>query len=466
MFIDKRHSRLAAEAVAPATRQPPGPRGLPLLGVAHLIRNDPLDFSLRMAREHGGMVAFKLATSPVFMMSRPEYFQHVLADNYRNYRKSDFYNAVRPIFGNGLVTSEGDTWKRQRQLAQPSFHRKQLEAIAKGMTDEIAAMIDRWADPAAAGRPVDVAAEAMALALGNIARAMFGTDVRDEFRAINRNIATILRRAEQQIWSPLALPSPYPTPGNVRSWRATEMLDRIVYRVIQERRASGEDRPDLLSMLLAARYDDTGERMTDRELRDMVLTILVAGHETVGTAAAIIFYLVSKHPDVEARLIEEVDSALGGRTPGFADLAALPYTGQVAQEALRLYPSAWTISRTALGDDVIDGVRIPAGATTMLSPYVMHRNPEFWPNPEAFDPARFVPEAVAARPKFAFVPFGGGPRVCIGSNFALTELRLLLAMVYQRFRPALTPGCRLKLEPMISLRPSAPLTMTLRPREP
>lgn len=465
MFIDKRHAGLGTEPT-PAQRRAPGPRGLPLLGVAHHVRNDPLGFSLRMAREYGGMVAFKLATNQVFMMSRPEYFQHILVDNYRNYHKSAFYQTLRPIFGNGLVTSEGETWKRQRQLAQPSFHRKRLDDIARGMAGEIGAMLDGWGRRATRGEPVDVAAEAMELALGNIAHAMFGTDVRDEFRAINRDIAIILRRAEQRIWSPLTAPAPLPTPANLRSRRATAGLDRIVYRVIRERRETGEDRLDLLSMLLAARYEDTGEGMTDEELRDMVLTILVAGHETVGTAAAIVYYLVSKHPDVEARLTAEVDAVLGGRTPTFADLHDLPYVGQVVQEALRLYPSAWTISRQALADDAIDGVRIPAGATTMLSPYIMHRNPEFWDNPEAFDPSRFEPEQVARRPKHAYVPFGGGPRTCIGANFALTELKLLLAMTCQRFRMQLVPGCRLVLEPMISLRPSAPLTMTLRAREP
>lgn len=435
------------------SKQVPGPHKLPLIGLFLEIRSDPLGFAIRTANQHGDIASFRLGGNTVFMVNRPEFFHHVLVDNYRNYHKSDFYKAVRPIFGNGLVTSEDGTWKRQRQLAQPAFHRKQIANISAGMVDEIDLMLDDWQHAARDGSPVDVAAETMELALGNIARAMFGTDVRDEFQTINDAIAVVLRRGEKEIWSPFALPYWVPTPTNLRARRAVKKLDNIVYRVINDRRSGESNGDDLLSMLLSARYEDSGEGMTDAELRDQVLTILVAGHETVGTAASIIFYLISKHPEVERRLTVEIDDVLGGRRPSFADLPRLEYTSMVVQEALRLYPSAWTISRKALKDDMLGEHEIPAGSTVMLSPYVLHRNPKIWPNPEAFVPERFTADEVARRDRTTFVPFGGGPRMCIGANFALTELQLLIARTYQRYRLSAVPGFKLNLEPMISLRP-------------
>jgi len=443
----------------------PGPHRLPVIGLFLEIRSDPLGFALRMANQHGDIASFRLGGNTVFMANHPEFFHHVLVENYRNYHKSDFYKAVRPIFGNGLVTSEDDTWKRQRQLAQPAFHRKQIANIASGMVDEIDLMLDGWEQASRDGAPVDVAAQTMELALGNIARAMFGTDVRDEFETINDAIAIILRRGEKEIWSPLALPYWAPTPTNLRARRAVKRLNKIVYRVIDERRRGESTGEDLLSMLLSARYEDSGDGMTDAELRDQVLTILVAGHETVGTAASIILHLISKHPEVERRLVREIDEVLGGRRPGFDDLRHLEYTSMVVQEALRLYPSAWTISRKALKDDKLGEHEIPAGSTVMLSPYVLHRNPKIWPNPEAFVPERFSADEVARRDKTTFVPFGGGPRMCIGANFALSELQLLIARTYQRYRLNAVPGFKLNLEPMISLRPVGGVMMQVRDTE-
>jgi len=443
-----------------------GPRKLPIIGLFLEIRSDPLGFAIRTANRYGDIASFRLGGNTVFMLNRPEFFHHVLVENYRNYHKSDFYKAVRPIFGNGLVTSEDATWKRQRQLAQPAFHRQQIAAIAAGMMDEIDLMLDGWAQAARDGSPIDVAAQTMELALGNIARAMFGTDVRDEFKNINESIAIILRRGEKEIWSPFPLPFWVPTLRNLRARQAVRRLDRIVYRVIDEHRQGEGKAKNLLTMLLSARYEDSDDGMTDTELRDQVLTILVAGHETVGTAAANIFYLVSKHPHVERRLVREIEEVLGDRRPCLEDLRRLEYTSMVVQEALRLYPSAWTISRKALKDDKIGGREIPAGSTIMLSPYVLHRNPDIWRNPEAFLPERFNADDVARRGKNTFVPFGGGPRACIGANFALTELQLLLVRTYQRYRLHAVPGFKLNLEPMISLRPAGGVMMQVRDAQP
>jgi cytochrome P450 len=442
----------------------PGPKGLPLIGPIREIRDDPLGFSVRMAQTYGEITGFNLGPHRVFMLNRPEYFHHVLVDNYRNYSKSRFYKAVGPIFGNGLVTSDGETWKRQRQLAQPAFHRKRIAEMAAGMTEEIHGMLDQWDAAATDGRPIDTLAACMELALGNITRAMFGTDVRSEFATINRSIGTILRRAEGQIWSALPVPYWFPTKSNVSAWRAARRLNDIVDRLIAECKEDAEERGDLLSMLITARYPDTGQAMAHEQLRDEVRTILIAGHETVGSTAGFITYLISKHPEIERRLVEEIDTVLGGDRPTFDHLSGLKYTNMVVREALRLYPSAWTISRQALQDDQIGPHHIPKGSTIMLSPYVMHRNPKYWDNPEAFIPERFTPEEIERRPSHSYVPFGGGPRGCIGDNFALTELTLLTAMIYQRFTLQVVPGYQLRPEPMISLRPIGGVAMHIQQR--
>lgn len=442
----------------------PGPKGLPLIGPIREIRDDPLGFSVRMARTYGEITGFNLGPHKVFMLNRPEFFRHVLVDNWRNYHKSRFYKAVGPIFGNGLVTSDGETWKRQRQLAQPAFHRKRIADLATGMTEEIHGMLNQWDAAAADGRSINTLTACMELALGNITRAMFGTDVRSEFETINQSIGTILRRAESQIWSALPVPYWFPSRMNIGAWRAARRLNDIVDRLIAERSEDGDERGDLLSMLLSARYEDTGKGMAHEQLRDEVRTILIAGHETVGSTAAFITYLVSKHPDIERRVVEEVDTVLRGRRPGFEDLRGLQYTNMVVREALRLYPSAWTISRQALQDDQIGPYHVPKGSTIMLSPYVMHRNPKYWNNPEAFVPERFAPEEVEQRQSHTYVPFGGGPRGCIGDNFALTELTLLTAMIYQRFTLQVVPGYTLRPEPMISLRPVGGVAMTVQRR--
>lgn len=437
----------------PLDRQVPGPTGLPLIGPIREIRSDPLAFSVRMALTYGAITGFNLGPNRVFMLNRPEFFQHVLADNYRNYQKSKFYKAVGPIFGRGLVTSEGKAWKRQRQLAQPAFHRQRLANMAAGMTEEIDAMLDQWDEAAASGASIDTLAACMKLALGNVTRAMFGADVRSDFDTINGAIGAILRRAEGQIWSALPLPYWFPTRMNVAAWRAARQLDEIVDKLIAERDGSTEERGDLLSMLQSARYEDTGDAMPAELLRDEIRTILIAGHETVGSTACFITYLVSKYPEVHRRIVEEIDTVLGGARPTFDDVRELKYINMVVREVLRLYPAAWTISREAIEDDEIGGYRIPKGSTIMLSPYVMHRNPKYWDNPEAFVPERFTPEAIEQRPRHSYVPFGGGPRGCIGDHFALTELVLLTAMIFQRFTLQVEPGYRMRLEPMISLRP-------------
>lgn len=446
------------------TETVPGPKGYPLVGSLTKAWKDPLAFTLKTAQEYGDIAHFSLGSRPVFLLNNPGFVQHVLQDNYRNYRKSDFYDAVRPFFGNGLGLSEGDFWRRQRQMAQPGFGREKLAAMATGMSECASDMVDSWRMAASQGTSFDVVSETMRLALSIAVRTLFSRQIDGEFRTIYDALTVALRHAEHRVWAPVSFPERVPTSRNREFLKAIRTLDRIVYGVIEQRRQSNEETNDLLSLFLAARDEETGEEMTDQQLRDEVLTIFIAGHETVASAMAFTFYLLSRHPDIERRVVQELENTLGGRAPAFEDLPKLEYTSRVVSEAMRLYPPVWTVSRAPIEDDEIGGHRVPAGATVMISPYVMHRNAKYWENPEGFDPERFTEENSRGRPRYAYFPFGGGPRICLGRHFAMMEAQIVLATVLQKYRVDVVPGQTVVPEPMISLRPRGGLNVTLRHR--
>ncbi len=443
-------------------RAAPGPRGHALLGSLPAYRQGRLRFFTDTAREYGGVVRVRLGPRVIHLVSHPDGIKHILQDNHRNYRKGERYDRLVPVLGRGLLTSEGEFWLRQRRLAQPAFHRQRLGAFATIMTEATAAMLARWEREAWRGQPLDIAAEMMRLTFAIVGRTLFSADVSGEADAVGQALTIALREADRRIRSTIPLPERLPTARNRRVREAIRTLDGVVYNLIAARRDGRDAREgDLLAMLLAARDEETGEGMSDRQLRDEVMTIVLAGHETTANALAWTWYLLSQHPEAEEHLRAEVATALSGRTPGIEDLAALSYTRMVIEEAMRLYPPAWAVGRTALVDDEIGGYRIPAGKTVVLSPYVTQRLPQFWDDPERFAPERFRPERVAARPRFAYFPFGGGPRLCIGNGFAMLEAQLIVAMVAGRYRLRLVPGQRVEPEPMVTLRPRGGLPMTL-----
>ncbi|WP_162913098.1 cytochrome P450 [Rhodospirillaceae bacterium SYSU D60014] len=460
----------AAQGAAPSQRRrtPPGPAGLPIVGIGPEIRRDPLAYLTSLAQRCGDVVHLNLGRQRVFLLNHPNHVAHVLQANYRNYRKSDFYDKVRPTFGDGLVTSEGDFWRRQRKLAQPAFHRERIEALAKVMTDATGEMLRRWestaAQDAAGGATLDITTEMFRLTLDIVLRSLFGADLRDDFPKVAQSVATMLEISERRMWAFVDLQDHLPTRNYWRTRHAVRTLDEVVYRIIAERRRSGERRDDLLGMLLEARDADTGEGMSDRQLRDEVTTLLVAGHETTANALTWIWYLLSKHPQAARQVRAEIDTVCGGRMPNAEDARALTYTKLVIQEAMRLYPPAWTISRAAIEDDEIGGYAVPAGSPVMLCPYIIHRHTDYWENPEGFDPERFLPERSVGRPKFAYFPFGGGPRICIGNSFAMMEIPLVLAMAMRAYDLHLVPGHRVEPLPAISLRPKNGMIMSVRRR--
>jgi cytochrome P450 len=432
--------------------RPPGPRGYPLLGMLPQLRSDPIRVFLTAADRFGDVVHLKVGPYHGYLLTRPDDIKHVLQDNYRNYHKSPLYERLKEAVGEGLITSEDSFWLRQRRLAQPAFHRERIAAMVDAMVGSIEHTLRRWEAVAARGETIDLVAEMMDLTQRIIVRTMFSTDLGPAAEVVKRTWPIINRRVGETFWA-TKLETRLPLPANRQARRALHELDAVVYRIIAERQRSGGDRPDLLSMFLSARDEDTGERMTDRQLRDEVMTMLLAGHETTSLALSWTYFLLAGRPDVDQRVTEEARHVIGGRPGTLADAERLTYSRMVIEEALRLYPPAWGFSRVALADDRIGRYPVPTGSLVFIIPFVVHRRPPLWPDPDRFDPERFTAERVAARPRFAYLPFGGGPRQCIGNQFAMLEASLILAKLSQRYHVQLTGGQRIAPEPLITLRP-------------
>ena len=442
---------------------PPGPRGYPVLGVLPQLRSNPIATFLDAADQYGDIVHLKAGPYHGFLVSDPADIKHVLQDNARNYHKSPLYQRLRDSLGNGLLTSEDSFWLRQRRLAQPAFHRQRLIAMTEAMVSCAEQMLERWEPRASTGETIDLVAEMMAVTQAIIVRTMFSTDLGAAAEIVNRTWPIINRRIGETFWS-TKLERTLPLPANRRFARALGELDAVVYRIIANRRQSGRDEADLLSMFLSARDEETGAVMTDRQLRDEVMTMLLAGHETTSLALSWTYYLLSRHAAAERSVTEEVDRVIGDTRPAFAHVDRLTSTRRVLEESLRLYPPAWGFSRLSLSDDEIGGYHVPKDSIVFVIPFVIHRRPNLWPDPDRFDPERFSPEREAARPRFAYIPFGGGPRGCIGNQFAMLEAQLIIASIAQRFQIEVMNGEAIRPEPLITLRPTPAIRARLRRR--
>jgi cytochrome P450 len=431
----------------------------------------PIEFIRRIKRDQLSILAPPIFERPLiytkllflhsFLINRPEYIEQVLLTNAGNYVKSTFtQHILGPVLGKGLLLSEGEFWRRQRRIAAPAFHHKRVAGFVDAMVDAAVAMADRWRPGAA----FDVAESMMAVTLEIIARTMFSADVSGAVADVRRLLDVVMDKGKPSLLDLFGLPQFLPRRFPRVYWRAIAEIDALIDGIIAPRLADGVDRGDLLSMLLMARDPETGEGMSPRQVRDEVATIMMAGHETTANLLAWTWAMLAQHPEVEARLHEEVDRVLGGRRPAFADLAALTYTRQVIEETMRLYPPAHTISRMAVAPDRFGAVPVPAGAAITISTYATHRNPRLWPDPERFDPGRFAPDQVARRHRFAYIPFGGGPRICIGNGFAMAEAQAIVASVAQRWSLKLAPGHALEPVGLITLRPAGGVWVTAAPR--
>ncbi|HKG95355.1 MAG TPA: cytochrome P450 [Gemmatimonadaceae bacterium] len=436
-----------------------------LLGVA---RRRP-EMLQRIARDCGDVAGFRIGPQLVVLLSHPDDVRDVLVTQGRKFKKGRGLERARALLGEGLLTSEDPLHRRQRRLVQPAFHRQRVAAYGDVMSACAARAAGRWRP----GQAIDAAAEMMRLTLAVVGRTLFDADVEGEASEVGDALADVFAAFGLAVVMPFGeLLERFPLPAARRFRRARDRLDAIIYRIIRERRASADDRGDLLSMLLAAQDVDgdtdaeaeaeakpDGAGMSDRQLRDEALTLFIAGHETTAVALAWTWYLLARHPDAEARLHAELDAALppGAPDAGFGDLPRLPYARMVLAESMRLYPPAWIIGRRALEDVEIGGRLIPRGALVLMSQLLVHRDPRWFPDPDRFDPDRWAPDATTGpRHKLAYFPFGAGTRVCIGEQFAWMEGVILLATIARRWRLRLDPpDQRVEMRPMVTLRPGA-----------
>lgn len=440
----------------------PGSEGAFVLGKAREMLRDPLDLLVTTWQRFGDVSRLKLGPNVVYFIVHPDAVQHVLVNNTRNYVRDEVtFREVESLLGKGLITLDGEEWRQRRKLMQPAFLQQKLNAMTADMVAEVKVMLDRFGQAKAAGTPLDVAEETGHLALDVVNRCLLRTNVEDAaafLDAMPHLLTTIAHRSR----AVLRVPDAVPTPMNQRYRKAVQTVDRIVVDTIQARRKESEQGHDLLSMLMEAKDEETGKGLSDAELRNEVVTLMLAGHETTAVGLSWTLYLLSKYPGVRRQVRAEVSQVLGGREPVVSDLAKLTLTRAVIEEAMRLYPPAVMMFRKAVGEDKISGFTIPAGGTIWLSPYVTHRHPAFWPNPQGFEPERFLPEEAKKQHACAYFPFGAGPRKCIGYIFAIMEMQIALAMLLQRYTVDLVAGFEPELDVGFTLRSKDGMWMTVK----
>ena len=400
------------------------------------------------------------------LVNEPDFIEHILVANHQNYVKGQLTRQIlQPALGNSLLISEGAFWRRQRRIMAPAFHRQHLAKAAAVMVRRAGQPIGHWRAPCEMGERLDVAHEMMSLTMEIVTEALFSSDIADSIGELGQAVTTLSASlGTPNPFDILGFPEWFPRWRSRRTRSALARLDRTIYDIIAARRATREVSDDLLGLLLSARDEETGEGMTDTQLRDEVITFFAAGHETTALALTWTLYLLSRHPEIERTLHDEVDCVLGDGETTFADVDALPYTRMVIQEAMRLFPPVHALSRAALADDEVGGHAIRAGSVVSISPYVTHRNPRLWKDPLRFDPERFTPDRSKTRHRFAYLPFGGGPRICIGRGFAMAEACLVLATIARAYRLRMALGHRVEAQGRVTLRPRYGLPMTLERR--
>ena len=439
---------------------PPGPKGHLLVGCLPEFRRDMLGFLAACVRDYGDVVPIRVVNRRLILLSHPDLIEEVLTARARHTTKTAILQMLRPVLGDGLLLSEGDSWLRQRRLMQPAFHRQRIAGYGDVMAGYAERGMADWRD----GQTRDVHADMMAITQGIVAKTLFDADVSDDAFDVGHALHVLMEDFSRRRTALFALPRFVRTPARRRARAAVERLNRIVYGIIATRRASDEDRGDLLSILLAARDADDGSRMTDRQVRDEIMTLFLAGHETTAVSLSWTWYLLAQHPEVEATLAAELRGVLGGRLPTVADLPQLRYAEMVVMESMRLYPPAFTITRRVAEACEVGGHRIEAESTLIMSQWIVQRDARWFDAPEAFRPERWENDLAKRLPRYAYFPFGGGPRLCIGNTFATMETALLLATIAQRFRFRLAPGASVKPLLSVTLRPAEGIHMTLSAR--
>jgi len=455
--MNEAHDIAANANQKPGALRAPGPKGNLILGVMPEFNRDTLAY-IEQAREYGDVVRMRFFYLTVHFLYNPDHIEYVLSTNAKNFIKSRSLRTpfFRRLVGNGLLTSEGEEWKRQRRLAQPAFHRQRISGYGDVMVEYADRMISGW-NP---DESRDIHRDMMKLTLEIVVKTLFNADISGDADKVGRVLSKMVKPFASQATVKWILDNRLPTPTNRRFNADAREIDDIVFRLIAERRSSGADQGDLLSMLLAAQ-DEDGSQMTDRQLRDEVMTLFLAGHETTALTLSWAWYLLAQNPEVEKSFHAELDEALDGRLPTVADMPRLKYTEKIAKESMRLYPPAYGVGREAIQEFELGGYRIPAKAQLFMFQWVTQRDPRFFPEPNRFSPERWTEEFTNSLPKYAYFPFGGGPRACIGNYFAMMEVVLLLATIGQRFRFSLLPDHQVSLMPAMSLRPTDGISVRL-----
>jgi cytochrome P450 len=428
---------------------PPGPSsGLKCWSLGPLNNGDPLKYFTGLMREYGDLVSLRVLNFRILLLNHPDHIEDVLVNHPRKFIKGRVLQANKRVFGRGLLTSEGDFWLRQRRLAQPAFHRARIAGYASTMVEYTERLLHEWQD----GEERDIHKEMMRLTLQIVGKTLFDADVERDAQDIGKSLELLLELGAN-FRRTIFIPQWLPTPTNLRQERAIRQIEKVLYRIIAEKRASGRDSGDLLFMLLAAQ-DEDGSRMTDQQLRDEAITLFLAGHETTANTLSWTWWLLAQNPAVEAKLHAELRTVLAGRAPSLDDLPKLVYTNYIITESMRLYPPAWGTARTAIEEHEIAGYAVPKGSGVSFAQWTVHRDARWYDAPEEFRPERWEGDLLKRIPRFAYFPFGGGPRQCIGNTFALMETALTLATIAQQYRFRLVEG-----HPVVPL-----ASITLRPR--
>lgn len=442
------------------TARPQGPPGTFILGHAIDLSQEGLDFLQQCARKYGDVVPLRFFWKQILFVNHPDYIEDVLATRARDVVKDIGQRADRPLIGNGLFLSEGSFWLRQRRMMQPAFHRERIATYGDVMVQYAERMVDTWRD----GETRDIYLDMSQLTMGVVAKTLFGTDIWDDANEVADALTVALDCLSARVKSlAILLPDTLPTPTNIRLIRARKRIDKVVYRIIQQRRIAGDDRGDLLAMLLRAQ-DENGTHMTDQQVRDEVMTILVGGYETAADLLSWAWYLISHHTSVEEKLYAELADVLGARSPTTGDLPRLSYVSMIVSEALRLYPPAPALGREATTNFALGEYLVAKGTDILVSQWVIQRDPRYFADPDAFNPARWADGLASRIPRFAYFPFGGGPRICIGNSFAIMEATLVLAAIAQRFRLEMVPGHPVVPEMIPTLRPKYGMKMVVHRR--
>jgi cytochrome P450 len=454
-------SAAAPSAVKQSLGPPPGPKGHFLLGNLAAVSRDWVAFYSHCANEYGDVVQVRYLHVPICLVMHPRDIEYVLVTNPGNFTKSADYRALARVLGNGLLTNEGKAWQHQRSLIQPAFRRENILSYAPVITSAACQLLGNWKD----GESRNVHEDMMAVTLQIVAQCLFGAAVTGVAERVGKAMQVVTDRFLTDAGQALLLPFDLPDFLAPARRRAIKDLNKIIHDILRERRNSNQARGDLLDTLLQVR-DAEGNPMSDAQLRDEVMTLFLAGHETTAIALSWTCLLIAKNPEIEAKLTEEIREVLGDREPAIEDIPRLRYTEMILKESMRLYPAVWGIGRRAIGDCEIGGYRVAAGTNVFILQFLTHRDPRFFPDPETFNPERWREDPVRSGkiPRFAYFPFGGGPRVCVGAAFAMLEATLLLAMIQQRFHLELEPGYEVKPVATVTLRPKNGIRATVRRR--